>query len=587
MQRLLVMQASTILALNSVRRLIFFMLARLDGEQVGWAHFQCADWNHAQIRSLGKTPFPSTEHHKSENAALPAAYLGSRGPYSPKGELTGSEDSPMSMSGERLLRGAWLQGFGGVASYVLSFLRNLILARLLTKADFGLAALFSNTLAMLEVASRMSFGQQVVQSPDGASRTFRDTAHAFQLCLALVGACLLTVFGLVGAPLVAHRDVSWAFLALALVPLAGGFANLDIYREQRRFKQGPAVLSELVPQLLTTLATWPLALWLGDFRVVLCILVGKPALGLLMTHVLAAEPYGLCWRRDYVREMAKFGWPLVLNGFLMFASMQADQFLVAGILSTQDLASYALAFSLASVPWYMFVQPAASLMLPVLSRVQDDPDRFRTHYRSCVELAATGAVAFTLPLIVFGEQFVTLLYGRKYAGTGELVALLGAATAFRFLRFAPAVASTACADTRNQLNSNLVRAASLPLAALAAAFGGGLVAIAGAALAGEIAAGVVSIGRLARRQGVRVRANQRAATYLAAFLALAAALVWLGSPGWSNGLAALVLVLLVVLIVSSAWVAFPRTVRPLIWRVLDGVPGRKRRLPAEVNAVPR
>jgi O-antigen/teichoic acid export membrane protein len=470
-----------------------------------------------------------------------------------------------------------------VASYGLSFLRNLILARLLTKADFGLAALFANALAMLEVASRMSFGQQVVQSAYGADRTFRDTAHAFQLCLALVGVCLLTVFGLVGVPLVAHRDVAWAFAALALVPLAGGFSNLDIFREQRRFNQRPVVLCEFVPQLLITLATWPLALWLGDFRVVLCILVGKPVLGLLMTHVLAAEPYGLCWRRDYFRAMAKFGWPLVLNGLLMFASLQADQFLVAGLLSTQALASYALAFSLASVPWYVFVQPAASLMLPVLSRVQDQPDRLRMHYRYCVELAATGAVALTLPLIVFGEQFVTLLYGRKYAGTGELVAVLGAATAFRFLRFAPAVASMACADTRNQLNSNLVRAVSLPLAVLAAGFGGGLVAIAGAALVAEIAAGALSIRRLARRQGVPMGDSGGGALYLAVFLALAGALIWLGSPLWSLGTAGVVLVLLIVLIVSSAWVVFPQTVRPLARGVLDGIRGRKRRLPVEDN----
>jgi PST family polysaccharide transporter len=226
-------------------------------------------------------------------------------------------------------------------------------------------------------------------------------------------------------------------------------------------------------------------------------------------------------------------------------------------------------------------------MLPVLSRVQDQPDRFRAHYKSCVELAAIGAIAFTLPLIVFGEQFVTLLYGRKYAGTGELVAVLGAATAIRFLRFAPALASTACADTRNQLNSNLVRAASLPLAALAAAFGGGLVAIAGAALVGEIAAGAVSVRRLAKRQGVPVGDNHRSALYVAAFLALAAALVWLGSSGWSNGNAALVLVLLAALIASSAWVVFAGTVRPVMRRVLDGVSGRKRRLPGEVDVVTR
>ena len=280
------------------------------------------------------------------------------------------------MNDHRLFRGAWVLTLGGVASFALSFLRNLILARLLSKADFGVAALFASALAMLESASRVPFGQQVVQAPAGDSRRFRDTAHTFQVGLALFGALLLAGFAAVGAGFFAKLDATWAIWALALVPVARGLENLDMFREQRRFNQTPGVLCEFVPQLVVTLAAWPLVLWLRDYRAVLCILVAKPLLGTIMTHLVAYEPYGLAWHRGYLRSMVRFGWPLQLNGLLMFASQQADQFLVAGLLSKEELASYALAFSLVSVPWVIFVQPAASLMLSVLSRVQDESDSF-------------------------------------------------------------------------------------------------------------------------------------------------------------------------------------------------------------------
>jgi O-antigen/teichoic acid export membrane protein len=422
---------------------------------------------------------------------------------------------------------------------------------------------------MLEVASRMSFGQQIVQAPDGGSTAFRDSAHAFQLGMALVGVCLLTVFGLVGARFVAGQDVAWAFAMLALVPLARGFENLDIFREQRNFNQSPAVLCEFVPQLVITLVTWPLALWLRDFRVVLFILVGKPALGLLLTHIVAVEPYGLCWRRDYLRSMVTFGWPLVLNGLLMFASQQADQFLIAGFLSAEQLASYALAFSLASVPWAVFAQPGLSLMLPVLSRVQTQREAFRNHYRSCVELASVAAVFVTLPLMVFGEQIVTVLYGGKYAGTGPLMAMLGAATAFRFLRFAPALASMALADTRNQLNSNVVRAMSVPLAAFVAGSGGSTITIAGAALLAEVAAGVYAVSRLSKRHAVPLRESAKAALFIIAFLVLAVALRRAGAWAWGLWPTALGAIALLLLVLSAGSIAFPQTVRPLLRRALS------------------
>ena len=136
-----------------------------------------------------------------------------------------------------IARGAGILTLGMGTSYGLSFLRNLILARLLTKADFGVAALFANTLAIFEVASRMSFGQQIVQSPEGASKTFRDNAHALQLVAAFLGAGLVLIVGVIVAIFV-RQDVGWALSVLSLGLLARGLENLDVFREQRDLRQG-------------------------------------------------------------------------------------------------------------------------------------------------------------------------------------------------------------------------------------------------------------------------------------------------------------------------------------------------------------
>jgi O-antigen/teichoic acid export membrane protein len=77
------------------------------------------------------------------------------------------------LSSNKLLRGGAILTLGQLISYGLSFVRNVILARALTKADFGLAAVFAMTVSLLEVAGRMSFGQQIVQSTEGDSEAFR------------------------------------------------------------------------------------------------------------------------------------------------------------------------------------------------------------------------------------------------------------------------------------------------------------------------------------------------------------------------------------------------------------------------------
>jgi O-antigen/teichoic acid export membrane protein len=453
---------------------------------------------------------------------------------------------------------------GQVASYALSFARNVILARLLTKADFGLAALFGMTLLMLEVAGRMSFGQQIIQSKNGDCESFQATSQTFQFMLSAAGAFLILLLSHPLAHAFKVPGQAWMFASLAIVPLARGFEHLDYFRQQRELNYLPAVLCELVPQAIITLAAWPLARWLGDFRVIVWLMIGKAVLGVLMTHMLAKQPYGWAWRRDYLKGMWVFGWPLLLNGLLMFISQQADQVLVGAFLPLSDLAAYALALSLVSIPWMVFGQVGASIMLPILSRAQDDTERFRQQYRVCVEYAAVGAVLLTLPLIVAGEQSVTLLYGSKYAGTGVLMAILGATSAIRFLRFVPAVAAMARADTQNQLYSNLWRGLSLPLATAVALSGGGMALIAICALAAELAAATVSVMRLRQRQGVPLRDTTSAAVYVIGLVLTELVLIYAGAPHWGYLPTAAAVLAMFALAILIAWFAFPNLARSMI-----------------------
>jgi O-antigen/teichoic acid export membrane protein len=413
------------------------------------------------------------------------------------------------------------------------------------------------TLVLLEVAGRMSFGQQVVQSKDGDSPAFQATAHTFQLLLAMAGAFLILCLSHPAAQAFKVPQFTWIFALLAIAPLARGLEHLDYYRKQRELQYLPAVLCDLAPQVITTVAAWPLAIWLKDFRAIVYLTIGKAVLTILMTHLLADRRYSWGWRRDYATGMWLFGWPLLLNGLLMFSSQQADQLVIGKLFSLSAVAGYALAWSIVSIPWFIFGQVGSSIMLPILSRAQDDSLRFRLRYRTCAEYAGTGAVVLTLPLMLAGEQLVTLLYGAKYAGSGLLTGLLAAASAVRFLRFVPAIAATAQADTLNHLYSNICRGLSLPAAAAAALLGGTVIHVAACALAAEVAATLVSAFRLRRRQGVPLRDGAGAALYVFGFVTLELTLVCAGTARLSYwGAAALVFAMLG-LSVLVACLAFP------------------------------
>jgi O-antigen/teichoic acid export membrane protein len=385
---------------------------------------------------------------------------------------------------------------GQAAIFGLSFVRNVILARLLTKDDFGLAAAFTMTVMMLELAGKMAFGQQVVQAQDGDSDQFLGASHLFQFMAGTVSALLALVVSTPMARAFGVPGAGWAFALLGLIPLLRGLEQLDIARQQRHLRFRATVAVEVLPQLLITLAAWPLAAWLGDYRAVLFLMLLKFGLSVIVSHYLARRPYRWVWDAAVMRRILAFSWPLIVNGILMFGAKQGDQILIGSFLSLADLATYYICFSLAGVPWMISAQVTSALLLPVLAGVQNDEKAFRSNYATAIQFTALAGSLFLLPLIVAGEQIVTFLYGNRYAGAGPVMAMLAITSAHRFLRITPSVAAMAKADTVNQMYSNLARIVSIPLAALVILLGGTLVQVAACALVGELLAGVVAITRL-------------------------------------------------------------------------------------------
>lgn len=484
--------------------------------------------------------------------------------------------------GEKKILSSFIIVTGGqVISYVLSFLRNLILARMLTRADFGLAATFSLAMSLLEFTNKFAIGQQVVQAKEGESPVFLNTAHSFQLVTGIISSALLLVACLPMAYLFKVPDKTWAFALVAIIPLFRGLTHLDCCRRQRSLEFLPSVWVNIIPQIIVTALAWPLAKWTGDFRVILVLILGKELLTMLMAHGVALRPYRLSWDKTIVCGMWDFGWPLILNGFFMFAAGQGDQVVVGSGYSLEVLGLYAAGASLIEAVFMILATGIGAILLPVLSRHQDDPVLFRKEYQNYVLLTAIAATVTMLPLIMAGEQTLKLFYGSKYIGGGMIMAWLAVAYAFWLLRIASSTAAMARADTQNQMISNFFRASSLLLALPAVFLGAPVVAVAACTVFGQIAALIASALRLKHRQRVPLSDTFKPAAYLGCCLAVAGVPVMLGMHQWSLVAALGAALLLSACALASACRFFPESMygfwqglSPLLYRSLSLAQGK-------------
>lgn len=421
---------------------------------------------------------------------------------------------------KQVLQGATIMTLGEVVGYAASFVRNMILARLLSKADYGMAAVFGMVMSLLEFTAKLSVGRVLVQDKEGEKPAFLATGHALQAGAGLVSAALIVCL----APWLARwfgiAEHGWALMMLGVVVLVRSLEHLDVRRFERNLRFGPSAAVEAVPQVVTTLAAWPLATWLGDYRVVLVLLITKAVLGCAISHMWAEQRYCWGWQPEYGRRMVRFGWPLVLTGFLMFGIMQGDQFLVATYYSMADLAPYAAAVSLVMAPQFVVGRVFGSVALPLMARVQDDATVFAHRYRQILGAMSVYAACSTTGMIVGAEGIMRAVYGPKYVGSGAILAWLAAVAAFRAIRMAVAVANLAKGDSRSQLWANLVRGMSLVPAFMVASSGRPLWMIAACGMMGEVCAAAYSGWRLQRTTGLSMMLTVRPTMGILALAAL-------------------------------------------------------------------
>lgn len=408
-----------------------------------------------------------------------------------------------------MFRPALLLLSGNAATSLLLLARNLAVAWLIPVADYGIAATFAIAVAVIEMASHLGLQQQIVQSRDGDDPRFQATLQGFQLLRGTAAAVILFVSAGAIAGFLGIPEAAWAYQVLAVWPLLNALQHFDIHRLNRQMRFRPVVLTGAMPALVSLLAIWPLALAFGDYRVMLWAIVLEIALKCAVSHALAERPYRLGFDRRIMAGSLRFGWPLLLNGAVLFAVFQGDKLIVGRELGMEALAVFAMGLMLTLTPVMVLSQAAQRLLLPVLSPAsRADPAReagFQRMATVALQGHLLGGIALIAATYLVLQPLVALIFGDKYAATAALLPLLAAIQTLRLFKGACSTIALSRGQTANVLIANGVRILSLPLAWWLTQQSGSLMAVLWVALVAEGLSYGIALGLIRGRLSVSLR----------------------------------------------------------------------------------
>ncbi|HEY5881082.1 MAG TPA: lipopolysaccharide biosynthesis protein [Nakamurella sp.] len=335
--------------------------------------------------------------------------------------------------GDQAARGSGIVLSTQALRAILQFGSMVVLARLLDPEDFGLVAMVTAVIGLADLVRDFGLSSAAIQAKNltGDERT-----NLFWANLGFgAGSTALII---VCAPLIQHMYGQPALvpviISLSWVFLLGG-ANTQFRADlTRSMRYGKIALADVVSQVCgITLAVTFALLGFGVWALVaqqLTVAVVVLIINIASTRWLP----GLPKRGVSLRRFFSFGSHLFATQTLTYVTMNIDNVVLGVFSGAYALGLYSRAYQLLMTPLNQINAPMTGVALPVLSRLQDDDERF-AHYLTQAQFVATYVTASVFAVAAgLSEPLILVLFGQQWAAVGPIFAVLAVGGIFRAIQ---------------------------------------------------------------------------------------------------------------------------------------------------------
>ncbi|MDW8123472.1 MAG: lipopolysaccharide biosynthesis protein [Geminicoccaceae bacterium] len=323
--------------------------------------------------------------------------------------------------GRKIAKGAaWMVALR-LISRLLGVASTLVLARLLAPEDFGLVALATTVIALLDIASEFNFDLALIRDRD-AGRPEYDTAWTLIILKCALLAALLVALAGPAASFFGDERLRPIFWVLAGCLLLEGFGNIGTVDFRRDLDIAKEFRFHLWGRLAQVGTAVPLAFWLGDWRALVAGICARYGALFLASWTMAAYRPRLSLARW--RELVRFSkWVLVNNG-LGYLRERIDQLVVGKLLGPAPLGLYAVAQEIADLPASELAQPVARAAYPGFARLAHEPARLARAFLDSLASLLVVTVPAAVGVAILADPLVRVLLGPKWLEAAPLVAAL-------------------------------------------------------------------------------------------------------------------------------------------------------------------
>lgn len=305
-----------------------------------------------------------------------------------------------------------------------NFVVTLVLARLLTPVDFGLIGMAMVLNSILDFFVDFGFSSAIIRKNEV---TNVELSTVFWWNLIFGGICSLLVF--LCAPVFAWFYEMPQLASIVHVTSLSFFISSFGTLQTALFQKALNFRSPFIARLVSGIAS-------GIIGIVLAI-CGFGVWALVFSNFVGYLLYSFTiwimstWRPQFifkpsnVGDLISFGWKMTLSTLINRIFRQLDTLIIGKIYSAASLGFFNRAQALNNLVIEYSFSSIRSVMLPSLSKLQNDKDLLRSSVLKLLNVISFLTFLFAGLMYICADDLILLLYGSQWEGAIEIFKILG------------------------------------------------------------------------------------------------------------------------------------------------------------------
>lgn len=340
-----------------------------------------------------------------------------------------STDHLMGNLRARTISSGIVTTFAQGIKFVLTMGSTVFLSRLLSPEDFGLIAMVMTTTGFLKVFKEAGLSVATVQS-DKISHA--QVSNLFWINILLSGVSTLLVAAASPALAWFYRDSRLIGITLALSTtfLLTGAAvqHLAILNRQMRFKA--IAIVEVGGMLAAVIVGILMAKFHCGYWALVVFQITMPAVSLILVWLISKWRPQLPARNSGMRSLLRFGADLTASNFVTSLAAGVDSLLIGRYSGPDQVGLYSRGGALVRRPLDQMMTPISTVFVPVLSRINEQPDRYRRVFMQIYQVTALACFCFVGLCLPLSGPIIYVVLGAKWGAVAPIFASFTAIALF-------------------------------------------------------------------------------------------------------------------------------------------------------------